>query len=46
MQYLVQMKLAVYSRNNPKKKRRAPTFDEAKFPLNAAEQTIDIKLIY
>jgi uncharacterized protein (DUF2141 family) len=32
--------------NNPAKKRRAPQFDEAKFSLNAAEQTIDIKLIY
>ena len=32
--------------NNPKKQRRAPSFDEAKFSLNAAQQTIDIKLIY
>ena len=32
--------------NNPAKKRRAPTFDEAKFSLNAPEQTIEIKLIY
>jgi uncharacterized protein (DUF2141 family) len=32
--------------NNPKKKRRPPTFDEAKFSLNSAEQTIDIALIY
>ena len=32
--------------NNPSKKRRAPTFDEAKFSLNAARQTIEIKLIY
>ena len=32
--------------NNPKKKRRAPTFDEAKFSLNASEQTIEIALIY
>jgi uncharacterized protein (DUF2141 family) len=32
--------------NNPSKKRRAPTFDEAKFSLNASEQTIEIKLIY
>ena len=32
--------------NNPKKQRRAPTFDDAKFSLNAAEQTIEIKLIY
>ena len=32
--------------NNPKKKRRAPTFDEAKFSLNAPEQTIEITLIY
>ena len=32
--------------NNPKKKLRAPSFDEAKFSLNAAEQVIEIKLIY
>ena len=32
--------------NSPKKKRRAPTFDEAKFSLNSAEQTIEITLIY
>ena len=32
--------------NNPKKKRRAPTFDEAKFSLNASEQAIEITLIY
>ena len=32
--------------NNPKKKMRAPTFEEAKFSLNGAEQTIEIKLIY
>jgi uncharacterized protein (DUF2141 family) len=32
--------------NNPKKKMRAPTFDEAKFSLNGAQQTIEIKLIY
>lgn len=32
--------------NNPKKKLRAPSFDEAKFSLNAAEQAIEIKLIY
>ena len=32
--------------NNPSKKRRAPTFDEAKFSLNASEQTIEITLIY
>jgi uncharacterized protein (DUF2141 family) len=32
--------------NNPKKKMRAPTFEEAKFSLNDAEQTIEIKLIY
>jgi len=25
---------------------RAPTFDEAEFPLNAAEQTVDVKLRY
>ena len=32
--------------NNPKKKRRAPTFEEAKFSLGSAEQTIEITLIY
>lgn len=32
--------------NNPKKKRRAPTFDEAKFSLNSSEQTVEITLIY
>jgi uncharacterized protein (DUF2141 family) len=32
--------------NNPKKKKRAPTFDEAKFSLNASEQTIEVTLIY
>ena len=32
--------------NNPKKKRHAPTFDEAKFSLNVGEQTIEISLIY
>jgi uncharacterized protein (DUF2141 family) len=32
--------------NNPSKKRRAPTFDEAKFSLNTPEQTIEITLIY
>jgi uncharacterized protein (DUF2141 family) len=32
--------------NNPKKKKRAPTFDEAKFSLNTSEQTIEITLIY
>jgi len=32
--------------NNPKKKRRAPTFDEAKFSLNNTEQTIEITLVY
>jgi uncharacterized protein (DUF2141 family) len=32
--------------NNPPKKRRAPTFDEAKFSLNSSEQTIEITLIY
>jgi uncharacterized protein (DUF2141 family) len=32
--------------NNPKKKKRAPTFDEAKFSLNASEQAIEITLIY
>jgi uncharacterized protein (DUF2141 family) len=32
--------------NNPKKKKRAPTFDETKFALNASAQTIEITLIY
>src|SRR5215470_13100836 len=32
--------------NNPKKKRRAPTFDEAKFSLNSSERTVEITLIY
>ena len=32
--------------NNPKKKKRAPTFDEAKFSLNSSEQAIEITLIY
>jgi uncharacterized protein (DUF2141 family) len=32
--------------NNPSKKMRAPTFDEAKFALNRSDQTIEIKLIY
>jgi uncharacterized protein (DUF2141 family) len=32
--------------NNPKKKKRAPTFDEAKFSLNSSGQTIEITLIY
>jgi uncharacterized protein (DUF2141 family) len=32
--------------NNPRKKKRAPTFDEAEFSLNSAEQTIEIALIY
>lgn len=32
--------------NNPKKKRRAPTFDEAKFSLTSAEQTVEIALVY
>ena len=32
--------------NNPKKKKRAPTFDEAKFSLSTGEQTIEIALIY
>src|SRR5215510_6399817 len=32
--------------NNPKKKLRSPSFDEAKFSLNVAEQAIEIKLIY
>jgi len=32
--------------NNPGKKMRAPTFDEAKFSLSSPEQSIEIKLIY
>jgi uncharacterized protein (DUF2141 family) len=32
--------------NNPKKKKRAPTFDEAKFAFNSSEQAIEITLIY
>lgn len=32
--------------NNPKKRMRAANFDEAKFPLNASDQTIKIALIY
>ncbi len=32
--------------NNPGKKMRAAHFDEAKFSLNAPEQTIEVKLIY
>jgi uncharacterized protein (DUF2141 family) len=32
--------------NNPKKRKRAPTFDEAKFSLNTSEQAIEITLIY
>jgi uncharacterized protein (DUF2141 family) len=32
--------------NNPPKKMRPPTFDEAKFSLDAREKTIEIKLIY
>jgi uncharacterized protein (DUF2141 family) len=32
--------------NNPKKKKGPPTFDEARFSLNASEQTIEIELIY
>lgn len=32
--------------NNPKKKKRAPTFEEAKFSLNSLGQTIEITLIY
>jgi len=31
--------------NNPKKNRRAPTFDEAKFPLDS-QQTLEVKLTY
>ena len=32
--------------NNPKKKKRAPTFEEAKFSLNSSGQAIEITLIY
>ena len=32
--------------NNPSKKMRPPTFDEAKFNLDADEKTIEINLIY
>jgi uncharacterized protein (DUF2141 family) len=32
--------------NNPGKKMRAPTFDEAKFSMNSPDQKIEIKLIY
>lgn len=32
--------------NNPAKKMRAPTFDEAKFNLAGGEKTIEINLIY
>jgi uncharacterized protein (DUF2141 family) len=32
--------------NNPGKKMRAPSFDEAKFSMNSTEQTLQIKLIY
>ena len=32
--------------NNPKKKRRAPTFDEARFSLSSSEQTVEVTLIY
>jgi uncharacterized protein (DUF2141 family) len=32
--------------SNDPNKMRAPTFDEAKFLLNAAEQTVDVKLRY
>lgn len=32
--------------DNPKKKMRAPNFNEAKFSLNGSEQTIKIALIY
>lgn len=32
--------------SNDPNKMRAPTFDEAKFLLNAAEETIDVKLRY
>ena len=32
--------------NNPEKKMRAPSFDEAKFSISSPEQTVEIKLIY
>jgi uncharacterized protein (DUF2141 family) len=32
--------------NNPPKKMRPPTFDEAKFSLDASEKTVEIRLIY
>jgi uncharacterized protein (DUF2141 family) len=32
--------------NNPRKKSRPPSFDEAKFSFNASEQPIEIGLIY
>jgi uncharacterized protein (DUF2141 family) len=31
--------------NNPAKKMRAPTFDEAKFSVNS-DQTVEVKLAY
>jgi len=35
-----------YGASNDPNKMRAPTFDEAKFLLNTAEQTVDVKLRY
>jgi uncharacterized protein (DUF2141 family) len=32
--------------NNPGKKMRAPTFEEAKFSMTSTEQTLEIRLIY
>jgi uncharacterized protein (DUF2141 family) len=32
--------------NNPRKRMGPPPFDEAKFPVNQPEQSIEIKLIY
>ena len=32
--------------NNPRKRMGPPPFDEAKFPLNQPEQSIEIKLLY
>ena len=32
--------------NNPRKRMGPPSFNEAKFPLNQAEQSMEIKLLY
>ena len=32
--------------NNPEKKMRAPTFEEAKFRVEASDQTLEIRIIY